>query len=201
LRRQLEASSAAATDQTPKEPDETQLNDVREYAPEVGAHIERQKAEIERLRALVPPAPPPAKAYVPDVLDDTVQEAVDENETLSDWHTLAEHRDKWEQAVAFDTALRQKPEWKDRPLKDRLAAVVALVQTPLADPSKAPAPAPALDAAQRAIAAAAASPAAPVTLGDLRGGATPASVSPMDPYQMVKAGKTDEEIMASLPQL
>lgn len=200
LRKQLEESGAAARSQAPKEPDETQLNDVREYAPEVGSAFDRLKAENERLRALAPAPAPVVEAFVPDTLPPDVQEAVDDNPTLLQWQSTPEDQPLWNLAKKADALLMESPLWKGRSYSERFAEAIKLVQAQTATPSKAPTPT-ALEAAKAAIAAAAAGPAAPVTLGDLRGGQQPASVSPRDPYEMVKAGKTDEEIMATLPAM
>lgn len=199
LRKQIESGAAkAANPNEPAEPDESQLNDVREYAPAVGKDYDRLKAELAELKTRLP-ATVKEPAFVPKTFPDDVQAAIDEVPELLLWHSAAEHQDKLEAATAADMLLERSPRWQGRPLADRFAAAVQMVIEQGVAPSKA-STAKTLEDAQRVIAAAAAAPAAgPVSLGDLRGGASAATGSSVDPFQMVKDGKSDEDIMAALP--
>ena len=102
-------------------------------------------------------------------------------------------------AKAADAILVRSPAWEGKPLAERFAAAVALVNAQLAAPSKA-APAPkTLEDAQRAIAAAPNAAPGALTVGDLRGGATPDSSSIPDYHKMKASGMSDEDLIASLP--
>lgn len=198
LRKQIGSGAAKTADPNePAEPDESQLNDVREYAPAVGKDYDRLKAELAELKTRLPAREEPA-AFVPKVFPDDVQAAIDEVPELLLWHSAAEHQDKLEAATAADMLLEKSPKWQGRPLAERFAAAVKMVIEQGVAPSKA-STAKTLEDAQRVIAAAASAPAGPVSLGDLRGGATAATSSSLDPHQMVKDGKSDEDIMAALP--
>ena len=203
LLRKIEEAGIAAAPAAPKEPDASQLDDVREYAPDVGAAFDRLKAENAELKKRTVAAPLPEPAFVPEYMPDDVQAAIDEVPELLLWQTNAEHQNLWQTAKAADALLSRSAEWAGRgpeamPL--RFAAAVAEVKARSAAPSKA-STAKTLEDAQRVIAAATAAPAAVLAVGDLRGGATPATSLGPDFAAMVKAGVSDESIIASLKAL
>jgi hypothetical protein len=203
LRKQVaEGGTTKAPKDEPVEPDEGQLNDVREYAPAVGKAFDAQKARIAELEKRVASAPvaEPEVAFAPEVFDAETQAAIDEVPELLLWHSSPDHQREFEAAKAADRLLMVAPAWKDKPVADRFAAAVALVKAQGVAPSKASA-AKTLADAQARIAAAPPAPVGVLAVGDLRGGAHPANTSGTDPYAMVKAGATDEDIMASLPIL
>lgn len=198
LRKRIEDSGITADPDAPQDPDEGQLNDVREYAPAVGKAFDAQKAEIARLRAERPASTTAdPEAFVPEQFPPDVQAAIDEVPDLLLWHSSAEHTALFKAAKAQDRALSLLPAWDGKPLQERFEAAAAFVKAGSVAPSTA-SPMKTLEDAKRVIANAAAAPSGAVTVGDLRGGAPPASNSPIDPHAMVKAGKSDEDIMATL---
>ncbi len=148
-------------------------------------------------------AAPAAQAeplFVPEYIPDAaLQAVVDEIDDLSDWQNSAKHQNLWNAAKKMDDLLAEAPAWRGKPDKERLEEVVRRVKQEFAEPAGTAAhksPATAADAA-RVIAAIPAA-AAPVTIGDLRGGSTPDHSTIPDYHKMVRDGMTDEEIMASL---
>lgn len=182
-----------------RKPDESQLADVREYAPQVGKHLDALEAENAELRRNAGIPAQHESAFAPDELDPEVQAAVDEVPELLLWHASPEHQDKWSAAKAADRLLQHSTAFDGKPLSERLAEVVRLVREKVVTPSKASS-AKTLEDAQRVIAAATPAPAGAAAVGDLRGGAHAATNSFRDPHAMAKAGASDEEIMASLPR-
>lgn len=200
LRKRIEEAGGNAAAAEATKPDETQLNDVREYAPTVGKHLDALERENAELRARVKDAPTPESAFKPIEYAPDIQAAIDEVPELLLWHSTPEHQKLFDLAIRADGILAQLDQWDGKPLAERFAAAVAEVKAKTGTPSKA-STAKTLEDAQRVIAAATAAPAAPLAVGDLRGGATPASNSIPDYHAMKKAGRTDEDIIASLPEL
>lgn len=199
LRKRLEESGLDTADKSSERPDESQLNDVREYAPAVGKLLERLEAENAELRKRLPAAEAPAPAFEPEWMPEDVQAGIDEVPELLLWQTSAEHHDKWQAVKGVDGMLARAPAWVGKPLAERFAHAVALVNAQFAAPSKA-APTPkTLEDAQRAIAAAPNAAPGALTVGDLRGGATPDSSSIPDYHKMKANGMSDEDLIASLP--
>lgn len=207
MRKKLEEAgidvSGTPKPNAPKRPDESVLKDVKEYAAPAAEYLEQLERENEALRKqTAAAAPAPQAVFVPDQLPDDIQDDVDSVPELLTWQTTPEGRDNWERAKALDIYLSTLPEWAGKPRTERFQHVVNEVKSKV---SAAPSPAPKPDPAAVAAAAIAAAPvvaAAPaVTIGDLRGGATPPSNSIPDYHAMAKAGASDEDIMAKLPVL
>lgn len=207
LRKKLEAAgidvSGTPKPNAPKRPDESVLKDVKEYAAPAAEYLEQLERENEALRKQAEgSAPAPQQpAFVPDRLPDDIQDDVDSVPELLTWQTTPEGRDNWERAKALDIYLSTLPEWAGKPRTERFQHVVNEVKSKVSAAPSPTTPDPAAVAAA-AIAAAPVVAAAPaVTIGDLRGGATPPSNSIPDYHAMAKAGMSDEDIMAKLPQL
>lgn len=200
LRKRLEAAGVKDDASTTQTPDETQLADVRQYAPTVGAHLDALAAENARLRAAVPKKDP-GEEFRPEAFDPDIQGAIDDVPDLLLWQTSPEHQDRWRAAKAADLVLQHSPKYAGKSIAERFARVVQMVNDEVGQPSTVPSQ-KTLEDAQRVIAAAGAPPApGATTMGDLRGGASPASYSIPDYTAMVKQGKSDEDIMATLKPL
>lgn len=203
LRKRFEESGIAADPEAPDapdEPDKSQLDDVREYAPAVAKKLDRQQAEIDRLKAALPPGQVAAPAFKPKQYDPETQADIDESPDLLLWQSSPEHQHLFTAAEKLHEAYAQRRDWLQKPAAERFAEVVKDVKAKIAAPSKASTP-KTLEDANRVIAAARNGSSAALTVGDLRGGAPPRSNSYPDPYEQVKAGASDETIMSSLPPL
>lgn len=193
--------AAPATAPASKRPADDVMRDVEAYAAPAAEYIKELEGRVQELSTKVSAAPAPAAEplFVPEYIPDAaLQAVVDEIDDLSDWQNSAKHQNLWTAAKKMDDLLAEAPAWSGRPDKERLQEVVRRVKQEFAEPAgTAQKPqATAADAA-RVIAALPAA-AAPVTIGDLRGGSTPDHSTIPDYHQMVRDGMTDEEIMASL---
>lgn len=198
LERQAPAPAPAS-----KKPDESVMRDVEAYAAPAAEYIKDLEAKYEELSKKVVNVPPAATepVFMPEVIHDAqLQDVVDQIDDLSNWQHSAQHQRLWNAAKKMDDLLTDSPAWQGKPDKERLEEVVRRVKGEFVVGGTPPAPkkvpATAQDAA-RVIEATKAS-AAPVALGDLRGGVTPDHSTLPDYHQMVKNGATDEEIIASL---
>lgn len=203
-RRELEEAKKLAPAQavTSKKPDDAVMRDVEAYAAPAAEYIKELEGKVQDLSTKVKEAPAATTAeplFVPEYIPDAaLQEIVDQIDDLSDWQNSAQHAKLWNAAKTMDSLLAEAPAWQGKPDKERLQEVVRRVKQEFAV-AAAPAPktpATAADAARVIEAAPAA--AAPVTIGDLRGGSTPDHSTTPDYRKMVRDGMTDEEIMASL---
>lgn len=197
LRKQIPATKASELDADVKA-------DLKEFSPEAMTYIERleqQNAELSKTQASATAAAPAAPAFRPESLEPEVQEHVDEVPELLSWQNDPNQQAKWEAAKAADAMLRNFEGWRNKTLTERFAQAVTLVKAQTPDTTSSPSPVAPKDAAAAAIAAqlAAAAPATALGIGDLRGGATPASTSIPDYHALVKAGRSDEDIIAMLP--
>lgn len=200
LRKRIEEGGHATPTDDDK-PDETQLNDVREYAPKVGKRLDALERENVELRARVTTAAP-APAFQPVEYSPDVQAAIDEVPELLLWHSSEDKQQLFELAIADDRKLALLPQWQGKPLAARFAQAVVNVNKDMGAAPSTASTAKTLEDAQRVIAAATSAPTGQaLTVGDLRGGATPASNSNPDYHAMKKAGMSDEDMIASLPEL
>lgn len=140
----------------------------------------------------------PAEEFEPLSYDPSVQEVIDGVPDLVAWQYDPAAQDKFARAIEYDKALALDPDWRNRNAQDRFAEAARRTKEALAPTTPAATPAaPAAPAAPRLdpnAVIAGAPVLGPKGISDFRGGA-PASTPATPNY----AGKTDEEIMASLP--
>lgn len=157
------------------------------------AKIVRKQREIDQQLARQAKPEPQQDDFVPMSYDPAVQEVIDSVPDLLAWQYDPAAQDKFARAVEYDKALSVDPDWKDRDVTERFAEAARRTKAALAPTT----PTPAVPAAPRtdpATVIANAPVSGPKSISDFRGGA-PASPNATPNY----AGKTDEEIMASLP--
>jgi hypothetical protein len=167
------------------------------------AKIVRNQRVLEERLAQQATAPAEAtQDFEPLYYDPVIQVVIDEVPLLLDWQNDATKQDHFLKAIDYDKSLNLDPDWKDRPAVERFAEAARRAESALA-PAPKPTPSAATNAATAAPAATRLDPKAvidgapvdgPKGISDFRGGA-PASTTATPNY----AGKTDEEIMASLP--
>jgi hypothetical protein len=180
-------------------PDQELLEDVKTHAPKVTAYIDELEAENERLRQAAPKDATATPDFEAEVLDKDIQDEVDQVPELAEWQASKDKQDLWRRAKAADALLSQHVDWADKPMAERFAEAVSQAKK-AAGLDKAPTAKPTLsDEAKRVIEGAAKPAATPIAIGDLRGNSAPATSSIPDYYKMVRDGKTDEDIIASLP--
>lgn len=164
---------------------EADLRALEVDIPPAAKVVRKLMQKIEKAAPSAAPAPAPEPAFVPVKLPPDFQEAVDANDTLSDWQHDPDQT-RWNMAAKADALLSIDPTWANRPLSERFNEAVRIVNERLGSsqrtPSNAPAPAP-VEIRSRGI----------ETLSDLRGGVAPSNQGP-DFASM----KSDEEIMAAL---
>jgi len=177
--------------------DESTIEDLKTYAPKAAERLAALEAETERLRKIAEKvAPTPAEQFVPDTLDDDLQDMLDEIPELDKWRTTPELQDKWRAVGRADSFLATTDAHKGKgPTIERFRAAMAMVQAQPVAPSP-PAPVPPKDQARAKIDALPISQPVP-GVGGLRSGENPGLELP-NFHQMVKDGKTDEDIIASL---
>ncbi len=178
--------------------DESTLEDLKTYAPKAAERMAQLEAETERLRKIAEKAAPASDAaqFVPDTLDDDLQDMLDEIPELDKWRTTPELQDKWRAVGAADSFLAKTSAFSGKgPTIERFRAAMAMVQAQPAAPSP-PAPVPPKDQARAKIDALPISQPVP-SVGGLRSGENPGLELP-NFHQMIRDGKTDEDIIASL---
>ncbi len=203
-RKELEEAkkTATPTEAATKKPDDDVMRDVEAYAAPAAEYIRELEGKVQELSTKVKQAPAATTAepeFVPEYIPDAaLQEVVDQIDELSDWQNSAKHARLWQAAKTMDTLLADAPAWQGKTDKERLEEVVRRVKQEYGV-AAAPAPKATATSEDAARVIAAVQPAAaPVTIGDLRGGSTPNHSTTPDYRQMVRDGMTDEEIMASL---
>lgn len=125
---------------------------LREQLREVAGKAAQAQATIQETEA--------------KTVQEQVQEAIDSVPTLRLWQ--AEHPTVFDRAAAIDRAIRDLPEWADKPMADRFKAVAAMVvagdpAVPQVAAAKAPTPVVPLEPELK-----------PFTLSDIPGGMPPA---------------------------
>ena len=177
------------------------MRDVEAYAAPAAEYIKELEGQVQELSTKVGAAPA-AQAeplFVPEYIPDAaLQAVVDEIDDLSDWQNSASQQNLWTAAKKMDDLLAEAPAWRGKPDKERLQEVVRRVKQEFAEPAGAAQKTRATAADAERVIAAIPAAAAPVTIGDLRGGSTPDHSTIPDYHKMARDGMTDEEIMASL---
>jgi hypothetical protein len=188
-----------------KKPESTELTEeevtqMEEDFPETGKKL---RAVLNRNQELEAKAPKSAAAEE-DPADDPIQEAIDQVPLLAEWqHTDSE---KFERAIAIDTALQGSPKWRDKPVSERFAHVARQVADEYDIPvqeTKTSKPKPSdpqvvIDSASRTN---------PNTLSDFKGGASPdhgqVNYEKMSPVSMLDkfSQMTDAEMDSHLAKL
>lgn len=148
----------------------------------VAAKLAREVAELKsRLR---PQAEAPKDDFEPVRYDPDTQEVIDSVPDLVNWQYDPSAQHRFHAAIEMDKYLLTLPDWKDKPLSERLAEVTRRVKAdvppgePRRDPTKVIADLPT---------------SGPRRISDFQGGAAPNKTTP-DYSKM-----SDEEILASLP--
>ena len=180
-------------------PDQELLEDVKTHAPKVTTYIDELEAENERLRQAAPKTATATPDFEPEVLDQDTQDEVDQVPELAEWQASKDKQDLWRRAKAADALLSQHVDWADKPMAERFAEAVSQAKKAAGLDKLTSAKPSASEEARRVIDASARTVAAPIAIGDLRGNSAPATSSIPDYYKMVRDGKTDEDIIASLP--
>lgn len=108
-----------------------QLATLAEDYPELGNFAKALTAQLKETRKLVQDlvADKQATAATEQTQRQlTIREAIDSNPTLLLWENDTEDREAWSRAVQYDKLLRERPDWADKPVQERFAQVVKLVQ-------------------------------------------------------------------------
>lgn len=187
LRKELETvQSGKATPSAEITDDE--LEQMEQDFPSQAKLVRRQR-ELEAQIAALTQRNAPEPEFQPPMFDPEIQEVIDAVPDLLKWQFDPASQDKFLRATEYDSALRQDPDWKDKPVAERFAEAAARTKrafglTPSAAPA-APKPDPAQVIAQ-------APTAQPRGISDYRGGA-PASAPQRNFAQM-----SDEAVMSAL---
>jgi hypothetical protein len=190
LRRENEALKAKA----PTEPDPDAISDEEIRQAE---RVDPLLGKVARLasRAVAAPAaeaPPAQQAeFQPPYLPPVVQEAVDDVPQLLAWQTNPDQT-AFRAAIEADRYLQTLPAWKDKPMAERFAAVVARVSqdhgTALPNTPPRSDPRAVIDGVPRQM---------PNTLSDIGGGAGKQTErSQLEKWQ--QPGVSDDQILAEL---
>lgn len=188
LRAELEEARKAIP--KTKAPIDSVVEQIEEDLPEVAQAFRALRSEVEELRGK--PKQDDAPAFVPAVLPPDVQSAVDQSDDLADWQ-MNPDQTMWDLAVKADEFLRTSPKWATKPMSERLAEAARIAREQASDDTQttgAPAPQDPKAKAREVIDKTPRT--SPLTLGDLRGGASPKASGPN--YNDM----TDDQIMASL---
>lgn len=162
--------------------------------PEVGAKMRKAFEAQEEARKA---AATKTEDAVDEVGDDPVQEAIDQVPLLVEWQHDAQHKDKWQRAVAIDDVLKGSPKWKGKDPVERFTRVAEMVaeefdiEVPKQGTQQASSKqqqAQQAPAAKKAVESATRQP--PSTLSDLKGGSVPdhgqADLTKMPPQRMLQ---------------
>lgn len=162
------------------------------------ARLEEATRELAELKKQ-PAAKDSEPEFVPAVLPEAVQDAVDDVPELAEWQATREHQDKWALAVQADNLLRASPKWAAKPIAERLAEAVRRVKAELDDDAPATAVPSKKDKPRidpKEAVAKAGRKEQPITLSDLRGGDAVQQVQTLSRRDMESL--SDDEIMNRL---
>jgi hypothetical protein len=208
-------AQAAATGEAPTaaqaEDWETLEKELAEEYPEKLVKAFRALREQVKSAAPAAPAAVPSAPSAPETVGteevERIQDAIDQLPQLARWRESQGR--EWEVAVAVDKRLRDDPQWKDSPYRDRFAQVVRVITgkepetttpRPGAGPENKNSPQNDIDAeVERLLARAASQP--PRSISDIPGGSPPAQnerekvedLSPLALAQLFE-GKSEEQI-------
>lgn len=159
------------------------------------AKVAKATRAVQQQIAKVAPArvDPPNDEFEPAQYAPAMQEVIDSVPQLQAWQydPSPDAQAKFLRAVEYDSALTVDPDWKDKPVVERIAEAARRSQAALGG-AAAPAPAPNRTDPAQAIASAPA--ATPKSISDFRGGAPATDPGGLDFRRM-----SDEAVMASLP--
>lgn len=132
-----------------------QLATLAEDYPELGGFAKAMAAQLAETRKLVNELVQEKQATAATEQTQrqlTIREAIDSNPTLLLWENDTEDREAWSRAVQYDKLLRERPDWVDKPVQERFAQVVKLVQVdyPNAKTATVTSPKPGKDIANKA---------------------------------------------------
>lgn len=145
-RAQLAALQAAATDPKPtakdggadtpevSKEDEDRLAMLEEDFPTVAAELKATRALVKALEAKLTPLEVSREADAQQRAAQTamtVQEAIDSVPKLA--HIQAANPEAFELAKSFDNTLRERADWADKPMSERFAKVIELVEASLGE--------------------------------------------------------------------
>ena len=151
-------------------------------------------AEVRELREktrTAEPEPELKEEFIPPQFNEQMQDVIDSVPQLQAWQFDPNGQANFQAAVKLDSYLAALPQWKDKPVADRLAEVTRRVA--LEASQAAPVDPATTTRRNPADVIAGLKPEGPKGISDLRGGAAPGQLSPN--YKAM----TDEDIMASLP--
>lgn len=159
----------------------------------VGKVVKELKAKLAALETKQPAPAPAEPEFEPEQLPPELQDIVDDMPDLYAWQHDKDQT-KYHLAGRFNETLLASPKWKDKPAADRFAEVVRLVKDHSGDPPvQTKKAATTVDEARAAIEAKAKP--APVSVGDLRGRASPTQITSR---RADWAAKTNDQILAEM---
>jgi hypothetical protein len=138
---QLKAEKAGNTTAQAKEAEvlsDAELEALAEDSPTLAKILKAQQARIAQLNVQVKDVINQTAQHDTDAkvaAQNTVQEAIDANPTLSAWQ-VAEDQSKWEEAARIDKALRESPLWRGKTFEERFKKVVELTQSVFGEETK-----------------------------------------------------------------